>query len=163
MRRKVKAKSVGGHVARSAQSLGVVWLTRDQAAACLGLSGKTAVMALEARGELKPEQREGVWFHNPVAVAKLAQQRREQAARPADPGELAAAAFRLFEAGAAFADAVMELGATPDKVRELRRQYDAGYSAPAPAPRAELDDDDAESAASAELAAWEKQLRRMQP
>ena len=160
MKRSAKTKIVGGHVARSAQSLGVVWFTRDQAAACLGLSGRGAVMALEARGELRPVEREGVYWHNPVAVAKLAQQRREQAARPADPGELAAAAFRLFEAGAAFADAVMELGATPDKVRELRRQYDAGYSAPAPAPR-EDDEDDA-SAASAELAAWEKQIRRMQ-
>lgn len=147
-------------MARSAQSLGVVWLTRDQAAACLGLSGKGAVMALEARGELKPELRDGVWFHNPVAVAKLAQQRREKAARPADPGELAAAAFRLFEARAPFAAVVMELGCVPDKVRELRRQWLAGYAAPEPSAGG-ADDDDAADAAGADLARWEQSLRKM--
>ena len=96
-------------------------LTRKQAAALLGVA-ETSVRRLEGT-HLHPIRRGRFVFFDAQEVERCA---AEGTRRQPDSGEIAARAFELFRSGRDFRDVVIELRQTPDRVRQLYREYALG-------------------------------------
>jgi hypothetical protein len=96
-------------------------LTRKQVAALLGVA-ETSVRRLEGT-HLHPIRRGRFVFFDAQEVERCA---AEGTRRQPDSGEIAARAFELFRSGRDFRDVVIELRQTPDRVRQLYREYALG-------------------------------------
>lgn len=105
------------------------WLTANQVVDMLGVAHDT-VKGWERRGMLHPQMarrqlsngasRE-VRVYDPHEVARIPKRRIVQV--PNDPGEIAARAFELMDAGKSIREIVMALRETPAKVAELHDQW----------------------------------------
>jgi hypothetical protein len=108
------------------------WLTRIEASDFLSCSSQTLANH-ERRGRLHPQHayrpdgrgvEHRVIVYDPDEVNKLAKlMNRHVVISPRDPGELAAAAFALFDENKPEKDVVIKLRITPDAVRALREKW----------------------------------------
>ena len=103
-------------------------LTRKQAAARLGVA-ETSVRRLEGI-HLHPIRRGRFVYFDAQEVERCAS---EGTRCQPDSGEIAARAFELFRSGRDFRDVVIELRQTPDRVRQLYREYALGSDLLVPA------------------------------
>ena len=98
-------------------------LTRKQVAGRLGVS-ETSVRRLEGT-RLHPTHRGRLVYFDEHEVERYATE-RAPGRGSGNPGEIAANAFELFRAGKGFRDVVIELRQTPERVRQLYREYALG-------------------------------------
>jgi hypothetical protein len=98
-------------------------LTRKQVADRLGAS-ETSVRRLEGT-QLHPVHRGRFVYFDEHEVENYAAERAPGRTSGA-PGEIAAQAFELFRAGKGFRDVVIELRQTPERVRQLYREFALG-------------------------------------
>ncbi len=105
------------------------WLTVNEASDILGVSGNT-IVALAARGHLHPAVRERhstrggpktVVVYDPLELAKIP--RRQRASVIANPGELAARAFEMFDNGVRLRDVVLRLRISPNEAETLHEKW----------------------------------------
>jgi hypothetical protein len=98
-------------------------MTRKHVAERLGVS-ETSVRRLEGT-RLHPVHRGRFVYFDEHEVESYASERSP--GRPSgNPGEIAAHAFELFREGKGFRDVVIELRQTPERVRQLYREYALG-------------------------------------
>ncbi len=106
------------------------WLSRDEAAAHLGVHSRTIRRWYEEADILHPErdERGRVWF-DPEEVERVARERRgadvetRDAETALDEGEVAARMFAIFNAGRGPREVVVELRLPPTKVKEVFDQW----------------------------------------
>lgn len=99
------------------------WLYRGEVAKLLN-STREGVRLLTARGALHPiKNARGDWLYDPDEVAAWSVAHPKLAARLLDDGDLTAAAFELFDAGATRREIVKKLRITCDRVDKLYEQY----------------------------------------
>jgi DNA-binding transcriptional MerR regulator len=98
-------------------------LTRSKVATRLGVSIST-VRSLE-RQHLHPIVEAGVHYFDPVEVEAFAaaNSARKRSGRASDAGHIAAAVFRLLDAGRNLREIVEELALEPERVRSLYREW----------------------------------------
>lgn len=99
------------------------WLYRGEVAKLLN-STREGVRLLDARGALHPiKNARGDWLYDPDEVAAWSVAHPKVAARLLDDGDLTAAAFDLFDAGASRREIVKKLRITCDRVDALYEQW----------------------------------------
>jgi hypothetical protein len=112
-------------------------ITRAEAAKLLGTSYAN-VRKLQSKGALHSNpDRYGVHRFDRREVEELARKRGLQI-KPS--GELAARVFAMFKANRSFADIVIETQQDPGAIRELRKEYDAGFTVEVEDSRADNDE-----------------------
>ena len=142
------------------------WITRGEVARALGVA-VASVRRLEgvrlhpARGE------DGVWRFDPAEVSALAAERKQLtrpgvAASGSTDGEIAALVFRLFEEGKTFSAIVREVRLPPDRIRQLNRQWRAGFGDVEDDLGAEEDLELQRARDEREMLAWEKRMLDLQ-
>jgi hypothetical protein len=105
-------------------------LTRKQVAQRLGIS-ETSVRRLEGT-RLHPIVR-GRFVHFDRQEVETFAEKKSQDRTKSDAGEVAARAFELFRAGKDLREVVIELRQTPERVRQLHREYALGSDLLVPA------------------------------
>jgi hypothetical protein len=116
---------------------------RREAASILQCS-RDNIRRLDKAKQLKTGQqdRNGTFTYDRREIEELAR-KRGLSVKPS--GELAARVFAMFKARRSFEDIVIETQQEPGVIRELRKEYDAGFTVEAEDARA--DDDEREQAA----------------
>jgi hypothetical protein len=102
---------------------GTSTLTRKQVAHRLGVA-ETSVRRLEGT-QLHPVYRGRFVYFDEQEVESYATE-HASGRNPKNTGEMAAQAFELFRAGQGFRDVVIQLRQTPERVRQLHREYALG-------------------------------------
>jgi hypothetical protein len=90
------------------------WMIRREVAKRLGMA-ENSVKRRDGI-DFHPDQQGGRFFYDPAEVERYAEQHGAKRASAAS-GQIAARAFRMFEAGKGFRDVVMELEVTPAQAR----------------------------------------------
>jgi len=121
------------------------------------------VRRLEGK-RLHPRFENGVWLFDPVEVTKVVDQRSADApvakVRPASPGAVASAVFRLLDDGRSFREIVQLTEQRPAIVRALHREWRCGFKVP---DHVEGDDEieRARDRDDRELRVWEQQMMEL--
>jgi hypothetical protein len=141
-------------------------ITRGEVARALGVA-VASVRRLE-RVRLHPARdADGVWRFDPGEVSALVAERK-QLSRPgvavAGPteGELAALVFGLLDEGKTFSAIVRELRLPPERIRQLHRQWLAGFDDVEDDVWAEEDLESQRARDDREMLAWEKRMLDVQ-
>ncbi len=142
------------------------WITRGEVARALGVA-VASVRRLEAVRLHPTRGDDGVWRFDPAEVSALVAERRQitrpvVAAADLTDGEVAALVFGLFEEGKTFSATVRELRLPPDRIRQLHRQWRAGFADVEDDLGAEEDIELQRARDERELLAWERRVFELQ-